>query len=98
MSKKQKKKNTQQPQTEKNTSVEFTPETEQLYKKLLKIMSWIVGVCFILIIILPLFESNTLDKITTWLFYVGVLTLLSFTFLEFTSDSLKKLLQKHFTA
>jgi hypothetical protein len=97
MSKNPKKKIINQPQQEKKQPAEFNPETEVLYKKLLKSMSWIVGVCFILIIILPLFENVLLDKVTTGLFYLGIITLLSFTVLEFTGNSLKKFLQKHFT-
>jgi pheromone shutdown protein TraB len=97
MSRKQRKKKTSQPKIENNIPQEFSPETEALYKKILRAMSWVVGVCFVLIIVLPLFENATLDKITTWLFYIGVLTLLSFTFLEFTSTTLKKIIQKHFT-
>ena len=97
MSKNQKKKITSQPQQENSINQEFNPGTEELYKKILKTMSWVVGVCFVLIIILPLFENVLLDKITTGLFYIGVITLLSFTFLEFMGNSLKKFLQKHFT-
>ena len=72
----------------------FSVETEALYKRILKIMTWIVGVSFLFIIILPLFNDVTLDKITRILFFIGIINLLVFTLLEFIGDSIKRRLQK----
>ncbi|MGD9897889.1 MAG: hypothetical protein AB7T22_02065 [Calditrichaceae bacterium] len=70
------------------------PEVEKLYKNIIRIMSWIVGFCFIMIIILPEFNSILLDKITKILFYIGIINLLVFTVIEFVSNSFKKTLSK----
>lgn len=98
MAKKQKSKPLKNESLVTNDLIEFSDETESLYKKILRIMSWIVGVCFVLIIILPLFENVTLDRITKVLYYIGVINLLAFTIFEFVADSFKRFLQKHFTA
>jgi uncharacterized protein YqhQ len=73
---------------------EFSPEVEKVYKIILKVMSWVVGVCFLLIIILPQFNSPLLDKITKILFYIGIINLLIFIVIEFIRDSLKKMLSR----
>ena len=73
----------------------FSERTEASYKKILKVMTWIVGICFALIIILPLFDSITLDRFTRILFFIGIINLLVFTLLEFIGNSIKKLLQKY---
>jgi hypothetical protein len=74
--------------------VEFDEGTEQLFKRILRIMSWIVGICFVLIIILPQFNSSTLDSLTQLLYYIGIVNLLLFTLIEMIADSVKKMLQK----
>ncbi|MCB0283115.1 MAG: hypothetical protein H6627_01290 [Calditrichae bacterium] len=99
MAKKQKNKplkNNDLNKTEEQT--EFSEATEALYKKILRVMSWIVGICFVLIIILPLFENVTLDRITKVLYYIGVINLLAFTIFEFIADSFKRFLEKLITA
>jgi len=80
----------------KPDEIEILDETELLFKKVLKTMSWIVGICFILIIILPMFENKDLDNITKILYYIGIINLLAFTILEFAGNSFKQFLQKHF--
>ena len=74
--------------------VTFSKETEALYKKILRIMTWIVAVSFVLIIILPLFDNDTLDRFTRILFFIGIINLLIFTLLEFIGDSIKRTIQK----
>lgn len=98
MAKKQKKKSVRSENIVQTEQPEITEDTEKLYKRILRVMSWIVGVCFFLIIILPLFENVTLDRITKVLYYIGILNLLAFTVFEFTAGSFKRFLQKHFTA
>lgn len=84
----------------KEMSVEnnFSEETEALYKKILRIMTWIVSVCFVLIIILPLFNNVLLDRFTRILFFIGIINLFIFTLLEFIGDSIKRKLQKLYDA
>ncbi|MGD9486822.1 MAG: hypothetical protein AB7W47_02260 [Calditrichaceae bacterium] len=81
-----------EPEVEKEETTR--PEVENLYKKIIRAMSWIVGFCFIMIIILPEFNSALLDKITKILFYIGIINLLVFTVIEFVSNSFKKTLSK----
>ena len=78
--------------SEKETDI--SEMTEAVFKKILRTMSWIVGCCFILIIILPLFESDLLDDITKILFFIGAFNLIAFTIIEFVSDSIKQKIQK----
>ena len=80
--------------TNKPEEIGFSDETEALYKKILRIMTWIVGVCFTLIIILPLFNNVTLDRFTRILFFIGIFNLFVFTLLEFIGNSIKQTLQK----
>jgi len=69
---------------------EFSEKTIIIYKRILKVMSWIVGVSFVLIIIMHLFNNPVLDIIAKYLFRFGVLTLIAFTLLEFISDTVKQ--------
>lgn len=73
---------------------EIKEQAEKLFKKILKVMSWTVGISFIFIIILPLFENVMLDNITKILFYIGAINLIAFTIIEFVSDSVKNKIQK----
>ncbi len=73
--------------------MKYSPETEKIYKRLLRIMSWIVGVSFALVIILPVLENVALDPITTVIYRVGAVTLIAFTIIEFVSDSVKKFIE-----
>jgi len=80
-----------------NTEIEpaFSDKTEALYKRILRTMTWVVGICFLLIIVLPLFDSVALDRFTRILFFIGIINLLVFTLLEFIGDSIKRTLQKY---
>jgi len=73
----------------------INPDIEYKFKLLLKIMSWIVGVCFVLIIILPLFDSNFADRLVKILYFIGLINLLLFAILEFFGQSIKSILSKN---
>jgi hypothetical protein len=81
--------------TEKQDKLFIHPEIENKFKLLLKIMSWIVGISFVLIILLPLIESHTIDVIVKILYYIGLINLLLFAVLEFFAQNLKVLLSKN---
>ena len=75
-------------------NAEISQAVEDKFKLLLKIMSWIVGLSFITIIILPSFDFPYLDLIVKLIFYLGVFNLLLFAFLEMFGTGLKKLISK----
>ena len=77
------------------SKAEFSEAVEHRFKSILKIMSWIVGICFILIIILPNFDFLLVDEIVKFIFYLGVFNLLLFAVLEMFSHSIKKLISKN---
>ena len=89
MAKKQKRKPVEIENTPEAQENEFSEKTINTYKRILKTMSWTVGVSFILIIILPLFENESLDILSKYLFRFGVLNLIAFTVLEFIGDTVK---------
>ena len=78
----------------KKEKQEFDPKVENVFKLFIKTMSWVGGICFLLVIILPEFNSPFLDKITQFIFAVGAIILLSFLFIELLSDRIKKFLEK----
>ena len=84
----------QQNFTIERDEVTISEKTEQKYKNILRSMSWIVGICFTLIIILPLFNNQTLDSLTRIFFFIGILNLFIFTLLEFIGDAIKRQLEK----
>lgn len=88
MSKNKSKKNLEEEQVEPL----FDEKVEKVYKRILRTMSWIVGVCFIAIIILPQFNSDALDSFTQILYYIGITTLLVFIVIEFIGDSIKRMI------
>ena len=73
---------------------QFSEDTEIKFKLMLKIMSWVVGICFVLIIILPNFHFFLVDVTVKILFFLGVINLLLFAIFEFFSNSIKKLINK----
>jgi hypothetical protein len=81
--------------TEDKTDI--APEVETKFKIFLKIMSWTVGICFLIIITLPNFEFIYLDVIIKFVFYLGVFNLLLFILIEFFGENLKKYLSKKIT-
>ena len=92
---KKSKKNTNTIADNKDNSTEFPEIVENKFKLILRSMSWIVGVCFILIIILPNFEFFLVDIIVKIIFYMGVLTLILFAILEMFGVSVKKYMNKY---
>ncbi|RMH64153.1 MAG: hypothetical protein D6677_05585 [Calditrichaeota bacterium] len=85
--------------TQKNDPNEtpFSEETEKLFKRALRIMSWIVGVAFVSVLILPYFNNPVVDTIARYIFNTGLIVLLIFTVIEFVSDSVKKWIENHIT-
>jgi len=75
---------------EKNTDTpKILPEIEKKYKKMVSIMSWVLGISFFLVIMLPNFIPPALDIIVKILFFIGFITLLGFAFLEMFGKKLK---------
>ena len=74
--------------------VEFGEKTIKIYKMILKVMSWSVGTCFILIIVLHLFNNEFLDALAKYLFRFGVINLIAFTVLEFIGDTVKHKIER----
>jgi hypothetical protein len=71
-----------------------SPVVEEKFKAMLKIMSWIVGLSFITIIILPNFEFAYLDLLVKIIFFLGVLNLLLFAIIEMFGTAIKKIITK----
>lgn len=88
MAKKSNKKQITNSQQEENKTL-IAPEVEALFKRMLRIMSWIVGICFTLIITLPNFDFGLLDISIKIIFYIGVLTLLLFILIEMFGENVK---------
>ena len=80
---------------ENDLSANIHPDIEHKFKILLKIMSWVVGISFILIIILPLFEFYLVDIIVKFLYFIGLINLILFAILEFFAQNIKILLSKN---
>ena len=70
----------------------YPESVEKQYKRILRIMSWLVGIAIAAILILPEFNSPVLDKITKVIFIIGFVDLLFFLIIEFISAYIKKLL------
>ena len=73
----------------------ITEVVEQKFKKLLRIMSWTVGICFLIIIILPNFKFSLLDILIKVVYYIGVFNLLLFIFIELFGTNIKRLMSKY---
>lgn len=73
---------------------DISPIVEEKFKRLLRIMSWTVGICFLVIIVLPNFEFFLLDITIKLVYYIGVLNLLLFLFLEFFGTNIKRFMSK----
>jgi hypothetical protein len=94
MAKKQRNKKSNQETGFARPGEDISERIEKSYKLLLKIMSWIVGLSFVAIIILPNFNFPYLDILVKIIFYLGIFNLLLFAFLEIFGASLKQLLSK----
>ena len=73
----------------------FPQIIEDRFKQILRIMSWVVGVCFALIIILPNFDFFLVDAIVKFLFFLGVFNLILFAVLEMFGNSIKQYMSKN---
>ena len=73
---------------------EFPEEVEKKFKLMLRVLSWVVGTAFVLIVLLPEFNSPLLDKITRVIYLIGISCLLLFVIIEFFADSAKNLLRR----
>jgi hypothetical protein len=71
---------------------EFPEIVEDRFKAILRVMSWVVGVCFALIIILPNFDFVMVDIIVKVVFFFGVFNLLMFGVMEMFGNGVKRYL------
>ena len=85
--------NVKENKSELNANI--SEEIEFKFKVLLKIMSWVVGVCFVSLIILPLFEFYLVDYIVKFLYFMGLINLILFALLEFFAQNIKVFLSKN---
>ena len=76
-------------------SSEFSDAVEEKFKLILRVMSWVVGVCFVLIIILPNFDFGLVDVLVKLIFFLGVFNLFMFAFLEIFGVNVKKFMSKY---
>jgi hypothetical protein len=70
------------------------PEIETQYKKVVTIMSWVLGTSFFLVIFLPNFIPPSLDILVKILFFLGLITLLGFAVLEMFGKKIKLYFRK----
>jgi hypothetical protein len=78
-----------------NDKIEIQPEIEVKFKKLMRIMSWVVGISFTLLIILPNFEFFLVDIIVKFLFFLGLINLILFAILEFFAQNIMVYLSRN---
>lgn len=90
--KSEKKKN----KTESVEEASFSPKAEKTFKIIVRIMSWFVGLVFILILILPELNSPFWDEITRIIFILGIIDLLVVLVIEYFADNIKQLLTRLF--
>ena len=95
MGKKSKAKRTNSDKSIQNDNPEISEAAELRFKQLLRIMSWTVGICFLVIITLPNFDFSLLDILIKAVFYIGFLNLLLFAILEFFAVTIKKQMTKY---
>lgn len=73
---------------------EFSPQVEKTFKITVRLMSWFLGVVFILVLVLPEFNSPVLDKITRWIFITAIIDLMVVLLIEFFADHVKTFLTR----
>lgn len=95
MSKKSKKRPKNSAENNTDKSYEFSDAVEEKFKLILRIMSWIVGVCFVMIIILPNFDFSLVDVLVKFIFFLGVFNLFMFAILEMFGVNVKKFISKY---
>lgn len=72
---------------------QISSNTEKVYKNILKIMTWFIGISFLLIIIFHLFNNELLDSFSKILYYIVLLILILFSVIEFNADKIKLKIQ-----
>lgn len=80
---------------ENHSNARIHPEIDLKFKILLKVMSWVVGVSFVSIIILPLFDFYLVDVIVKFLYFIGLINLILFAVLEFFAQNIMIFLSKN---
>jgi len=95
MGKKSKAKRTHPVEAARKENPEISEEAEIRFRQILRVMSWTVGICFLLIITLPNFNFSLLDILIKAIFYIGFLNLLLFAVLEFFAVSIKRQITKY---
>lgn len=90
------KKNKDKKQVEKEAMVEpqFPEKVEKIFKYILKSLSWTVGIAFVMVILLPEFNSPFLDKVTRVFYLTGISCLLLFLIIEFFAIDIKNILNR----
>lgn len=73
---------------------EISEKTEKIFKFILKTMTWVTGICFLLIIIFHLFNNESLDIISKALYFIGIIILIAFTIIEFNEKKVKLKIQQ----
>ena len=74
---------------------EFSDAVEDKFKLILRIMSWVVGICFVLIIILPNFDIGLVDVLVKFIFFLGVFIVFVFVMLEIFGPGVKRYMGKY---
>ncbi len=92
MGKKSKKRSRDIVENKIENNSEFSDSVEEKFKLILRIMSWMVGICFALIIILPNFDFFLVDYIVKFVFFFGVFNLIMFGVLEMFGAHVKRYL------
>ena len=94
MNKKSKKRSKEIVENKIENNSEFSDSVEEKFKLILRIMSWVVGICFALIIILPNFDFFLVDPLVKFVFFFGVFNLIMFGVLEMFGASFKRYINK----
>jgi len=95
MGKKSKKRPRKNVENQIEEQLEFSDSVEDKFKLILRVMSWMVGFCFVLIIILPNFDFGLVDVLVKIIFFLGVFNLFLFGMLELFGVSIKRYLSKY---
>ncbi len=79
---------------QENEEVQFPEKVEKIFKYVLRSLSWIVGIAFFMVLLLPEFNSAILDKITRVLYIMGISSLILFLVIEFFAPNIKSLINR----
>ena len=90
----QKQKAKEKSKREQTEEPQFPEKVEKIFKYILKSLSWTVGIAFVLVILLPEFNSPLLDKITRVFYLTGISCLLLFLIIEFFAFDIKNLINR----